>query len=48
MTDSSLLSVLVIGASARTGLEILQQLSQDTKKKEVHAFCRDPSKIPDQ
>jgi len=48
MTDSSLLSVLVIGASARTGLEILQQLSQDHKKKEVHAFCRDPFKIPDQ
>uniref|UniRef100_A0A7R9VGH1 NAD(P)-binding domain-containing protein n=1 Tax=Pseudictyota dubia TaxID=2749911 RepID=A0A7R9VGH1_9STRA len=48
MTDSSPLSVLIIGASGRTGLEILRQLSQDTKKKEVHAMCRDPSKIPEQ
>mmetsp|Transcript_48641 Transcript_48641/g.146640 ORF Transcript_48641/g.146640 Transcript_48641/m.146640 type:complete len:229 (-) Transcript_48641:67-753(-) len=46
MIDSTL-SILVIGASGRTGLELIYQLSEDPRKdKKVHAFCRSPSKIP--
>mmetsp|Transcript_19802 Transcript_19802/g.57461 ORF Transcript_19802/g.57461 Transcript_19802/m.57461 type:complete len:227 (-) Transcript_19802:65-745(-) len=47
MVDSTL-SILIIGASGRTGLELLRQLSQNGKNKVVHAFCRDPTKIPDE
>jgi len=40
------LSVLVIGASGRTGTLIMQQLSNNDNT-QVHAFCRDPTKFDD-
>lgn len=38
-------SILVIGASGRSGIEIMRYLSKHPSKPEVHAFCRDPDKL---
>ena len=38
-------SILVIGASGRSGIEIMRYLSKHPSKPEVHAFCRDPNKL---
>lgn len=47
MTTSTL-SVLIIGATGRTGLEILRQFSKNNSHPDVHAFCRDPSKLSEE
>lgn len=41
-------SILVIGASGRTGQECLRQLAQHPAKPALHAFCRDASKMDPQ
>ena len=41
----SVQSILIIGASGRTGLELIRAFSSLSAKLEVHAFCRNPSKI---
>uniref|UniRef100_A0A7S2EVM8 NAD(P)-binding domain-containing protein n=1 Tax=Trieres chinensis TaxID=1514140 RepID=A0A7S2EVM8_TRICV len=38
-------SVLVLGATGRTGLEIVRQLAHHKNKPAVHAFCRNPKKL---
>lgn len=40
-------SVLVIGATGRTGLAVIRQLAQNNySTSTIHAFCRDASKLP--
>jgi len=41
-------SILVIGATGETGLEIIRQLNQSETKTSIHALIRDPSKLTDQ
>jgi len=41
-------SVLIIGATGRSGLECLRQLAAHPAKPAVHAFCRDAKKLDDQ
>jgi putative NADH-flavin reductase len=38
-------SVLVIGATGRTGIECIKELSSHDSKPQVHAFCRNASKL---
>ena len=38
-------SILVLGASGRTGLECIRKLCSHDSKPQVHAFCRDDSKL---
>lgn len=38
-------SILLIGATGRSGHEILHQLLTNPAKPQVHVFCRDPSKL---
>mmetsp|Transcript_39035 Transcript_39035/g.79909 ORF Transcript_39035/g.79909 Transcript_39035/m.79909 type:complete len:227 (+) Transcript_39035:245-925(+) len=38
-------SVLILGATGRTGLEILYQLSKHNSKPDIHAFVRDTTKL---
>lgn len=38
-------SILLIGATGRSGHEILHQLLTNPTKPKVHVFCRDPSKL---
>lgn len=38
-------SVLVIGATGRTGLECIHSLSKHEIKPKIHGFCRNPSKF---
>lgn len=40
-------SILVIGASGRTGVECLRHFAQHPSRPRVHAFCRDPGKLGD-
>jgi putative NADH-flavin reductase len=41
-------SVLIIGATGRTGLECIRQFASHQTKPAVHAFCRDAEKLNDQ
>lgn len=41
-------SVLIIGATGRTGIECVRQLASHTSKPKAHAFCRDSSKLSEQ
>ncbi|CAB9505561.1 Biliverdin reductase B (Flavin reductase (NADPH)) [Seminavis robusta] len=43
--DTTQKSVLVIGASGRTGSECIRAFAKHQNKPEVHAFCRSPSKL---
>ena len=38
-------SILVIGATGRTGKEIMKELSKHPADPRVHAFCRNPDKL---
>lgn len=38
-------SVLVLGATGKTGIECIRELSGHSSKPQIHAFCRDPSKL---
>ena len=38
-------SILVIGATGRTGLECIRALSKHQSRPQIHGFCRDPSKL---
>ena len=38
-------SILLIGATGRSGNEILKQLINHPTQPEIHIFCRDPSKL---
>lgn len=40
-------SILVIGASGETGIRILRASANHSDKPEVHAFVRNPDKLPD-
>lgn len=39
------MSILVIGASSRTGVECIQQLSLHPSRPSIHAFCEDLSEL---
>lgn len=43
--NTSTKSVLVLGATGRTGLECLRELSNHPSKPDIHAFCRDAFKF---
>ena len=45
MSSPSHQSILVIGASGRSGIEIIRSLLRHPSKPLVHAFCRDPKKM---
>ena len=38
-------SILVIGASGRTGIQIMKHLASHPNRPRVHAFCRSPTKL---
>jgi NAD(P)H-binding len=38
-------SILLIGASSRTGMECIQQLAEHDSQPSIHAFCEDPSEL---
>ena len=38
-------NILVLGASGRTGTQIVKALASHPRSPSVHAFCRDPSKL---
>jgi uncharacterized protein YbjT (DUF2867 family) len=39
-------SILILGATGRTGLEIMRQLIAHPSMPQVHLFCRNPTKVP--
>jgi hypothetical protein len=45
LNSSSQKSVLLIGATGKTGLAILDQLDEHTSKPSVHILCRDPANL---
>ena len=40
-------NILVLGATGRSGLAIIHELSNDSSKPQIHAFCRNPEKLND-
>jgi hypothetical protein len=40
-------SVLILGASGKTGVECIRDITAKSNAIQVHAFCRDPSKLSD-
>jgi FlaA1/EpsC-like NDP-sugar epimerase len=47
MTTTQQQSLLVIGASSRTGLECIRHFAKHQTKPAIHAFCRDAGKLAD-
>jgi len=41
-------SILIIGATGRTGLHCLRQLAEHSTRPSVHAFCRNADKLADE
>ena len=47
MSNQQKKSILVLGATGGTGLESIRQLAKHPSKPQIHAFCRNPSKLAD-